>query len=140
MYFGYLLVCVVGVVMFEVFECDGILECVCDFGEWVVELMIIEWLDMYLLFGEVCGCGLFWVFEFVCDCEICEFFVLFNVVGVDVVLMGEVVVVCKVVGVWLFMYFNWMYIVLLLVIEEDELCCGFVVIDVVFSVVDCYMC
>lgn len=135
-YFGYLLVCVVGVVMFEVFCCDGILECVCDFGVCIVEFMVCGWVEKYLSVGDVCGFGLFWVVEFVCDQEICEFLVLFNVVGVDVVLMGVFVVVVKMVGVWLFMYFNCMYIVLLLVISEDELVCGFGVFDDVLSVVD----
>lgn len=62
--------------------------------------------ERHLFVGEVCGLGVFWVIELVCDCEICELLVLFNVLGLVVFLMMEFAVVCKVDGFWPFVYFN----------------------------------
>jgi len=81
-YLGYLLVCVVVVGMIWVMVDEGIVENVVIIGVDILGLGLVMLVECHGVIGEVCGMGVFWVFELVKDCCTREFFVLYNVSGV----------------------------------------------------------
>ncbi|WP_336644382.1 aspartate aminotransferase family protein [Microbacterium sp. USHLN186] len=135
-YSGHPLACAAGVATFEVFARDGILECVRDLGERIVEPTLRSWASKHPSVGEVRGRGLFWAVELVRDRETREPLVPFNASGADAAPMGAFATAAKKAGVWPFVHFNRTHIAPPLVITEDELVRGLSAIDEALTVAD----
>lgn len=135
-YFGHLFVCGSAVASINIFKEEGIVEYACALGTDVIGFEFAKIVDKHPFVGDVRGLGVFWVFELVKDCVICELLVLFNASGTDVVPMNAFAAVCKECGLWPFVHFNCIYVVPFCTIIADEVRQGFAIFDEVFDVVD----
>ena len=137
-YSGHPLACASGVVTFDVFERDGILERVRDLGARIVEPRLAEMAAKHDSIGEYRGLGMFWSLDLVVDRATREPLVPFNAAGDAAAPMNAVAAACKDAGLWPFVHFNRLQIAPPLIIEEGDLVRGLDIIDAALDVADGY--
>ncbi len=135
-YSGHPLACAAGVVTFEVFRRDGILERVRDLGERVVAPRLAEIAAKHPSVGDVRGRGLFWAIELVKDKQTREPLVPFNAAGEDAAPIAAVAAACKKAGLWPFTHFNRVHVAPPLITTEEDLRGGLDIIDAALDAAD----
>lgn len=124
MYVFDLLLVVVGLCVFDVVQCDGFVVCVNMMGEWLW-CGLFDLMECFDCIGDVCGCGLLFGVEIVKDCCIREL-----VDGFGVKIMCE----CMNFGfsmniVQLFGMGGVFWIVLLLIVSDEEIDFGLLLLE-----------